>query len=75
MSLFNRLLRRGRHCPAIETPDDGPLKKRIETAKRENRVATHRLVNAAHRHERDALMVRQVIHDVLKRADLAREDR
>lgn len=70
MSLFSRLTGRGkRPIPTITTPDDKHIQRRLNAAKRVNDRAVSSFVEAAQKQERDAEFARQVISDLLERAD------
>jgi len=53
----------------LETPDDSHLNRRVKEAKWRNSQAVHSFIEAAHKQESDANMARQVISDILKRAE------
>lgn len=54
----------------IVSPDDSHLQRRVKEAKWLNARAVSELVEAASKQERDANLARQIIHDVLMRAEL-----
>lgn len=71
MSFLQRFFRSKDQVPRtpIVTPDDSHLERRVKEAKWLNAKAVNSLVETAHKQERDANLARQVIHDVLARAE------
>lgn len=70
MSFFSRLFGY-KDCRDIEPdkPDERAMKILLEEAKNKNRRAADALGEIADRQQRDAELVRQVITDILDRAD------
>lgn len=70
MNFFSRLLGHG-PCPDDTTnkPDEQAMKLLLDDAKRENKLAAEALDDVANRQQRDAELIRQVISDILDRAD------
>lgn len=69
MSFISRLLGYRRPKPPVVRPDDNHLIRRVKEAKWQNARAVSSFVAAAEKQERDATLARQVIHDVLERAE------
>lgn len=71
MGFFSRLFGGYRECPDIEAkkPDEQTMKILLDEAKNENKSAAQALGAIADRQQRDAELVRQVIKDILDRAD------
>ncbi|QIG66910.1 hypothetical protein EVB41_079 [Rhizobium phage RHph_TM3_14A] len=55
--------------PDIVTPDDSHMERRVKEAKWRNARAVHKFVEAAQKQENDANLARQVISDILTRAE------
>lgn len=71
MSILSRLLGRKNIVEPI-VPDDSHLTRTLRTAKRANFVAVGRLQEALKKQTSDAVMAREIIHEVLNRADRVR---
>ena len=69
MNFLNRLLGRDHEAPVKKPIDENELKGILIEAKRKNKEASDRLAATVGRQTRDAELVRQVIDDMLRRAD------
>lgn len=67
---FSRLFGHGPcHDGTTDEPDEQAMKLLLDDAKKKNRLAAEALDGVADRQQRDAELVRQVISDILDRAD------
>lgn len=67
---FSRLVgRRNPRTDAAHKPDERAMKILLDEAKKDNKLAAEALDSVAERQQRDAELVRQVITDILDRAD------
>lgn len=69
MNFLNRLLGRNYEVPVRKHIDENELKDILVEAKRKNKEASDKLAATVGRQTRDAELVRQVIDDMLRRAD------
>lgn len=71
MSFFTRLFGlNNKPDPMVsEVPSENGIKDMLEEAKRKNKEAADTLADVANRQVKDAELIRQVIHDILDRAD------
>lgn len=69
MSFFTRLFKRTRDTAIPDTPDEIAMHHVLQEAKRENIEAANKLSSAAGRQVRDAELIKQVVADLLDRAD------
>lgn len=70
MSFFSRLI--GTKEPRDPVPcrlDERAMEDQLRVAKRRNREAAETMATAADRQAQDAILIRQVIGDILDRAD------
>lgn len=70
MSFISRLFGHRNPKPPVIRPNDDHMTRRVKEAKWKNARAVSSFVEAAEKQERDANLARQVIHDVLQRAEL-----
>lgn len=69
MSFLSRIWQKEHHTVPVVSPNDDHLTAQLEEAKRDNVAAVTSLVKTAKKQESDVEFARQVINDVLVRAD------
>ena len=69
MKLFHIFRKRDEPTKPIAPPDDRALERTMRIVKQKNSAAVEKFVEASKKQERDAEFARQVISDVLMRAE------